>query len=60
MRYRGGKHGVRRCFQGVDFHRRIIKPVAARRNIVGLIAFFLLINLEIITDLRASGGFWAV
>jgi len=36
----------------------MIKPVAARRNIVGLVAFFLLFNLAIITDLRASGGFW--
>ena len=35
----------------------MIKPVAARRNTVGLTAFFLLFNLAIITDRHASGGF---
>jgi hypothetical protein len=35
----------------------MIKPIAARCNIVGLTAFFLLLNPVIIIDLRASSGF---
>ena len=41
-----------------QFYHRIIKLVAARHNFVWLVVFFLQFNLEIITDRRASGGFW--